>query len=136
MSGSSNRSQEQTFFRGGNRMARNRWAAAAIVAVFAATALAFPQDGSVEKGKTVFGSASPKCTMCHAVAGTGNSKNPLDGVGSKLSADDIKAWIRTPKEMAAKSKSEGKPPMQPYSQEKISDQDLDALVAYLLSLKK
>ena len=107
------------------------------IAVLAASFSAFPQDGpSAEKGKSLFTSASPKCSMCHAIAGQGNAKNPLDGIGDKLSADDIKAWIRTPKEMAAKAKSQGKPAMMAYSKEKISDQDLDALVAYLLSLKK
>jgi len=96
----------------------------------------FAQDGTlVEKGKSVLAATSPKCTMCHAVAGQGNAKNPLDGVGDKLSAADIKAWIRTPREMAAKAKSQGKPPMMAYGPDKISDADLDALAAYLLSLK-
>lgn len=118
-------------------MPRLRGISVSVVVLFAATVLAFPQDASlVEKGKAVYGAAGPKCSMCHAIAGKGNSMNPLDGVGDKLSADDIKAWVRTPKEMAAKSKSQGKPAMMPYPKEKISDQDLDALVAYLLSLKK
>jgi mono/diheme cytochrome c family protein len=117
-------------------MARHRGIAVGVVVLFAATALAFPHDELAEKGKTVYGSASPKCSMCHSIAGKGNSMNPLDGVGDKLSAEDLKAWIRTPKEMAEKSKSQGKPPMQAYAKEKISDADLDALVAYLLSLKK
>jgi hypothetical protein len=38
--------------------------------------------------------------------------------------------------MAAKAKAERKPPMPVYSPEKLSDGDLDALTAYLLSLKK
>lgn len=107
-----------------------------LVSIVAAGSLALAQDAAqIEKGKAVFASANPKCTMCHSVAGQGNAKHPLDGVGSKLSADDIKAWLRTPKEMAEKAKSEGKPPMMAYPKEKISDQDLDTLVAYLLSLK-
>jgi mono/diheme cytochrome c family protein len=106
------------------------------IVLLAASFTGFAQDAAqIEKGKAVFASASPKCTMCHAIAGQGNAKHPLDGIGSKLSGDDIKAWIRTPKEMAAKAKSEAKPPMSPYTTEKISDADLDALVAYLLSLK-
>jgi cytochrome c553 len=106
------------------------------VAILAASFGGFAQDAAqVEKGKTLFSSVSPKCTMCHSVAGQGNAKNPLDGVGSKLSADDMKAWIRNPKDMAAKAKSEAKPPMSAYTTEKLSDADMDALVAYLLSLK-
>jgi mono/diheme cytochrome c family protein len=107
-----------------------------LISALAAASLAVAQDAAqIEKGKSIYASANPKCSMCHSIAGQGNAKHPLDGVGGKLSADDIKAWMRTPKEMAAKAKSEGKPPMMPYAKEKISDQDLDSLVAYLLSLK-
>ena len=117
-------------------MRMHRVTAVAGVAVLAASFAGFAQDAAqIEKGKTLFSTVSPKCTMCHAIGGQGNAKHPLDGIGSKLSADDIKAWIRTPKEMAAKAKSEEKPPMQPYAVEKLSDQDLGALVAYLTSLK-
>jgi mono/diheme cytochrome c family protein len=38
--------------------------------------------------------------------------------------------------MSEKAKAERKPPMPAYSKEKVSDADLDALTAYLLSLKK
>ena len=107
-----------------------------LLSVCAAGSLALAQDAAqVEKGKAVIAAASPKCSMCHSIAGQGNAKHPLDGVGSKLSADDIKAWVRTPTDMAAKAKSEAKPPMMAYPKEKISDADLDALVAYLMSLK-
>ena len=40
--------------------------------------------------------AAQKCQMCHAIAGKGSKSNPLDGVGTKLSADDIKQWITHP----------------------------------------
>ena len=106
------------------------------IAWLAASLTGFSQDAaSMEKGKEILKSISPKCSMCHAIAGQGNPRNPLDGIGSKLSANEIKAWIRTPKEMAVKAKSEVKPPMSAYTKEKLSDADLDSLVAYLLSLK-
>ena len=107
------------------------------VAVVGALALAVPalaQDAG--KGKQVYDSAAPKCKVCHAVGGEGNAKGSLDGVGAKLKADEIKAWMRTPKEAAEKAKTERKPPMPAYAKEKLSDADLDALTAYLLSLKK
>jgi mono/diheme cytochrome c family protein len=88
------------------------------------------------KGQQVYDSAMPKCKVCHSVAGVGNAKGSLDGVGSKLKADEIKAWMRTPKEMAEKAKADRKPPMPAYAKEKLSDADLDALTAYMLSLKK
>lgn len=106
----------------------------ALVGILALAAPVLAQDAA--KGKQVYDAANPKCKMCHSIAGEGNAKGSLDGVGSKLKAEDIKAWMRTPKEMAAKAKAERKPPMIPYPAEKISDADLDALTAYLLSLKK
>ena len=64
----------------------------------------------------------------------GRQANPLDGVGAKLSADDIKQWIVDPKEMAAKANSTKKPPM-PAKYASLPAADLDALVAYMQSLK-
>ncbi len=90
----------------------------------------------VAKGKQVYEAANPKCKVCHSVGGVGNAKGALDDVGSKLKADEIKAWLRTPKEMTEKTKAARKPVMPAYGAEKISDADLDALTAYLLSLKK
>jgi mono/diheme cytochrome c family protein len=88
------------------------------------------------KGKQVYEAAMPKCKVCHSVGGVGNAKGALDDVGSKLKADEIKAWLRTPKEMTEKAKAARKPVMPAYAPDKISDADLDALTAYLLSLKK
>ena len=97
-------------------------------------AVTMAQD--VEAGKKVYAEAKPMpCKTCHAVAGVGNAKGPLDGIGGKLSAEDIKAWMRTPKEMSAKAKAVRKPPMPPYPPDKMSDENLAALTAYLLSLK-
>ena len=80
---------------------------AAVFAVVAARpAMA---QGDAEKGKAVY--AAQKCSMCHGIAGVGSKANPLDGVGKKLSAADIKAWIVTPVEAAAKAKSTKKPVM-------------------------
>jgi mono/diheme cytochrome c family protein len=90
------------------------------------------QDDAVKKGQEVY--TAQKCSVCHSVAGKGNKANPLDGVGKKLSADEIKQWITSPTEMTAKSKSTKKPPM-PAKYGKLPAADLDALVAYMQSLK-
>ena len=105
-----------------------------MIGVLALASSGFAQDAA--KGKQVYDAASPKCKMCHAIAGEGNAKGSLDSVGSKLKAEEIKAWVRTPKEMTAKAKAERKPPMTVYPANKLSDADLDALTAYLLTLKK
>jgi cytochrome c2 len=100
-----------------------------IVLVMACYMAAFsaPQ-ASVDKGKDVY--AKQNCKICHSIAKVGNPKTPLDGVGAKLTDDQFKKWIRTPKEMNPKTL------MIPYPDSKISDSDLANLVAYLLSLKK
>ena len=90
------------------------------------------QDAAVEKGKAVY--AAQKCSMCHSIAGAGGKSSPLDGVGKKLSAAEIRAWIVTPKEMEKKTGSTKKPPM-PDRYGKLPAADLDALVAYMSSLK-
>lgn len=102
----------------------------------AGAAVASAQDAAVEKGKRVYAEATPKCKACHAVAGEGNAKGVLDDVGNRLKTEEIKAWMRTPKEMTEKTKAARKPAMPAYPKEKLSDQDLEALTAYLLSLKK
>ena len=63
----------------------------------------------MKKGQEVY--TAQKCSVCHAIAGKGSKANPLDGVGTKLSADDIQAWIVTPVETTTKAKSTKKPPM-------------------------
>jgi mono/diheme cytochrome c family protein len=101
---------------------------AAMVLVVAGSAAA--QDVKA-KGEQVF--AAQKCSICHSIAGKGNPKGSLDGVGSKLTGDDIRAWIVDAKAMTAKTKPTRKPEMRQYS---LPKEDVDALVAYLASLKK
>ena len=93
------------------------------------TTLAAAQDAPA--GARVF--ADQKCSLCHSVAGKGNTKGSLDGVGSKLPADDIRAWITDAKAMTAKTAATRKPEMKAYS---LPKGDVDSLVAYLSTLKK
>jgi mono/diheme cytochrome c family protein len=105
----------------------------AALALAAFTVPASAQDAKAEKGAKVF--AEQKCSMCHSIAGKGNAKGPLDDVGSKLKAEEIRQWIVEPAAMTAKAKAERKPPMAAkYSA--LPKEDLDALVAYLSTLKK
>ena len=97
----------------------------AFAAILAAPVVA-QDDAAITKGKSVF--AAQKCAMCHAIDGKGNKNAPLDGIGGKLSADDIKKWIVSPKDMKADTKMKAYP--------SLTAEDLDALVAYLSSLKK
>ena len=107
-------------------------AAAAITALTAGSASA--QDLKA-KGEKVY--TDQKCSMCHSIAGKGNPKGPLDDVGKKLSADDIRLWITDPAAATAKAKAERKPAMTTVASKMkaLSKDDVDALVAYLSSLK-
>ena len=79
--------------------------------------------------------ADQKCSVCHAIAGKGNAKGALDGVGSKFTSAEIHEWIVDPAGMTAKHKAARKPLM-PAKYKALPKEDLDALVAYLSSLKK
>ena len=102
----------------------------AAAAVLLVANVAGAQD-KVARGQAVY--AEQKCSLCHSIAGKGNAKGPLDAVGSKTSAADLKAWIVDAKGMTAKTKSTRKPDMKSYT---LPDADVDALVAYMLTLKK
>jgi mono/diheme cytochrome c family protein len=103
--------------------------AGVLVALWAAPAAA--QDANVAKGEQLF--AAQKCSICHAVAGKGNAKHPLDGAGARLNAETIKLWLTDPKAAEAKSGKKAMPPMKSFAS--LPAADIDALVAYVLSLK-
>lgn len=94
-------------------------------------AVAASAEDAKDKGEKVF--ADQKCTLCHSVGEKGNKKGPLDGVGAKLKAAEIREWITDAKGMTAKTKATRKPDMKAYS---LPKEDVDALVAYLETMKK
>ena len=96
----------------------------------AGAASAAAQDAKTQ-GEKVF--TDQKCALCHSVGGKGNTKGPLDEVGSTLSGDDIRAWITDAKAMTAKTKATRTPEMKAYT---LPKDEVDALVAYLSALKK
>ena len=81
--------------------------------------------GDAAAGKKVFDAAKPACKMCHT-----DVKNPLKAAAA-LKPEDLKHWVRAPKEMA----KDGKTTMPAYDAAKIPDADLDNLVAYLGTMK-
>ena len=99
-------------------------------AVFLAPKVAMAQDAA--KGQQLY--AAQKCSMCHQVAGKGNKLSVLDGVGAKLTGEQIKEWLVDPAAAAEKAKSTKKPLM-PKTYAKLPPADVDALVAYMQSLK-
>ena len=112
-------------------MTRN-FAATVVTALVLMPWTAYAQD-KAEKGMQVF--TAQKCNVCHSIAGKGKKNGPLDDVGTRLTAAEIKQWITDPVAMAEKRqpKSTRKPPMK---KKASSDDDIEALVALLSSLKK
>ncbi len=88
-------------------------------------------QGSTAADENVY--ADQKCSLCHSIGDKGNKKGPLDDVGTKLSEADIRAWIVDAKGMTAKTNATRKPSMKAYA---LPKGDVDALVAYLQTLKK
>lgn len=102
---------------------------AAFVMLTAGAAAA--QDARVAKGEALY--AAQKCSLCHSVAGQGNKKFPLDGVGKTITADVAKLWLTDPKAAEAKTGKAGTPKMRSYA--KLTADEMDAIVAYVMSLK-
>ena len=111
---------------------RCRVLAMAIVVGAVCAAVPAAAQTPVEKGMAVF--TAQKCSLCHSVAGKGNAKGPLEEGVQTLSAADIHQWLVNPQEMSEKAKAARKPAMKAFAT--LPKDDLDALVAYLVSLKK
>lgn len=81
--------------------------------------------------------ATVKCDTCHSIAGKGGKlSTALDGVGGKLTEADIKKWLTSPAEMEAKLPKKPAMPMSTYlKSHKVTEADVDALTAYMMSLK-
>ena len=113
-------------------MKRTMMTAVAVgVLIAAAAAPAAAQDPKVARGAALF--TEQKCSICHAVAGKGNVKHPLDGAGSRLDSATVKLWLTDSKAAEAKTGKKASPPMKSFAT--LPADDIDALVAYVLSLK-
>ena len=78
----------------------------------------------LEQGKTLV--RGKACWICHVIEGKGGKKSDmLDGISQKLTPDKIKLAITDPKKINTKSD------MKTYT---FSDDELNAVIAYLLSL--
>jgi mono/diheme cytochrome c family protein len=115
-----------------SRGRRRRILAAAFAAVIAgAITIGVARAGGAATGEEVYG--AQKCATCHSVGDKGNKKYPLDGVGSRLSETDIRDWLLNPDTQQAKKP--GRPLMRMPSYRNVPPEEIDALVAYLKSLK-
>lgn len=82
-----------------------------------------------EAGKKIYDAQG--CARCHAIAGQGNPRTPLDGVAERLSAGEIRMWVVASPELKDVMAPRVFQAKQAY--QSLSAEELDALVAYLAS---
>lgn len=107
-------------------MARPLTAATLMSLMVVSPATAQVDEAKITRGRQVY--QELRCQTCHAIDGAGNRRYPLDGVGSKLTEEQIRKWIVSPREMDPKVRKR--------AYDTLAPERLDALVAYLVSLKK
>lgn len=107
----------------GDRMPGAAIAVPLLVVASMAWAQSDPAQGA--KGEKVY--LQKKCAACHMIKGKGGKAGPeLSDVGAKRDAQWLKTFMKDPKAVVPKAK------MMPF---KGGDEELEALVAYLSSLK-
>lgn len=79
----------------------------------------------IAAGRRVF--EAQRCARCHSIAGEGNPRNPLDGVGERLTAEAIRQWIIAPAELQDQLSARVFQAKQAYRNQ--SPEDLDTLVS-------
>jgi mono/diheme cytochrome c family protein len=114
-----------------SRIETNRGGFMLRTAIYVAILSVAGAASAAAQGEKLF--VDQKCTLCHSIGGKGNVKGPLDGVASKLKAEEIREWLVDAKGMTAKTKATRKPEMKAYT---LPKEDVDALVAYMVTLKK
>jgi len=85
----------------------------------------------IEAGRQVY--KQQACARCHSIAGKGNPRNPLDSVGARHTADELRDWI------IGADTLQGSVPQSIFKLKKtyreLSDRDLDNLVIYMQNLR-
>lgn len=69
------------------------------------------------------------CPMCHAIAGEGNPRYPLDGVGGRRDAAALRDWMLATRPAAEALPARAARMKQTYRA--LAEDEIDALVAYL-----
>lgn len=73
------------------------------------------------------------CALCHSIAGEGNIRNPLDGVGTRRTPEELRNWI------VGADVLEGTIPQRAFKMKQdfkeLPDHELDMLVTYMQSLR-
>lgn len=73
------------------------------------------------------------CARCHSIAGQGSPRYPLDGVGSRLSAEEIRNWIIAPASLEGEMPASAFRAKQRFAE--LPAAEIEDLTAYLGSLE-
>jgi mono/diheme cytochrome c family protein len=90
-----------------------------------------PDPGHIDAGNQIY--QQQLCARCHSIAGEGNPRNPLDGVGARRTADELRDWIIGADVLQGTLPERAFTVKQAYGE--LSGGDLDALVTYMQSLR-
>jgi cytochrome c2 len=104
----------------------------AAVAFPAAAQDAPPNDAAVARGSKVY--VWQRCGKCHSLDGRDPKKRSLDGIGTKITAEEIRLWIVDPVDMASKTEPPRTTKMKSHAG--MAQSDLAALVAFLAARTK
>jgi mono/diheme cytochrome c family protein len=86
-------------------------------------------DPRAEAGRRAYGRLG--CGMCHSVGGAGSTDSPLDGVGARHDVATLRAWIVGDEPARSSLPASIARRKARYA----SEPDIDALVAYLQTLR-
>jgi mono/diheme cytochrome c family protein len=84
----------------------------------------------IVRGRGVY--AEQGCSSCHSIAGSGNPRNPLDGVGARRTRAELFEWVTGTGAVADQLSPAVVRRKERYRD--LSPNDLNAVVAYLASL--
>lgn len=100
------------------------------IAIVIGVGAALLATGSAQAGVDVKPLYDKYCKVCHSIAGDGGKQaekgGALDGVGSKRDGEWLKKYLADPKSVIPDAKM---PKL------KMTDEELDAYIQYMLSLK-
>lgn len=87
--------------------------------------VAVPSEEELALGRRVY--AENRCARCHSIEGEGGRRSALDGVGSRLTREEIRLWIVDPQRIG--------PGVRKPSYD-LPARELEALIGYMQSLRE
>jgi len=81
----------------------------------------------IEEGRKIY--QEQNCSACHSIAGKGNPRTPLDSVGTRRTAEELRNWVTGSDKLQGLLPDRIRRLKQKYKE--LSDDELDALVSYL-----